>query len=90
MDFEQWAVHKGDSLGVVYEAYRIGKRLSLVKYYMSSYRDGFVLVKEAAYEKHGPKHLDELFETCWSGPKDFYQIDENGVNKVSRRAPNFG
>lgn len=45
MSFEKWAVRKGDSLGAVYEAYWVSRQLSLVKYYMSNYRDGFVLVK---------------------------------------------
>jgi hypothetical protein len=90
MAFEKWAVGKGDALGVVYEAYRVGKQLSLVKYYMNSHRDGFVLVKENAYEKFGPERLDALFDECWNSPKDFYQIDEDGVTKVGRRAPYFG
>lgn len=91
MTFEKWAVSKGDSLGVVYEAYRVGKQLSQVKYYMSSYRDGFILVKESAFDKHGIEQLDALFEECWTAkPRDFYQIDEEGVTTVGRRAPNFG
>ncbi|MGX9936229.1 hypothetical protein ACVFVO_12645 [Advenella kashmirensis] len=90
MAFEKWAVRKGDALGVVYEAYRVGKQLSLVKYYMNSHRDGFVLVKESAYEKLGPERLDALFDECWNSPNDFYQIDEDGVTKVGRRAPYFG
>lgn len=90
MPFEKWAIRKGDSLGSVYEAYWVARRLTMVKFYMNSYRDGFILVKESAYEKYGADHLDALFDECWKKPKAFYQLDEDGVKTVGRRAPNFG